>query len=441
MNNYYSGGLAELIPHPTPLTYSFFSYWFTGLRSLGLGMRLLGLPYSPVDLPVLSLLDGEMFVDLEAEEKTLYSQTLFSYNQQPDTNSDPSLHINSSQLFHPSAYFGTVQVLLAQSRWIASPEAVEKLANRLLDSIPSAPERFSLEKTDQTLANDCWPVVIALGALAEFFHQLIIKDKNTTDQFWNQTSQAIAQQDWFFQSLVDQIKVQQGEMKIDSYLKEYGLRADLDYELDSPRWQENPVLFKRRLFKHKIQADTLHLSESRPVTDRRLQTYIKLQAMRSQARKKILPHFAQLRWAIIKEVGLDTAIKNITRGELVGVENIANTIFSSPLSQKSPVKFASKGIGRGVSAGIAEGVALRISDNQTAILEDTIGIFPNATPEFTTQFPQCSGIIFLSGGQTSHGAIVAREFSIPALVDASAKAIPNGSKVRLNGQTGQWEII
>ena len=72
--------------------------------------------------------------------------------------------------------------------------------------------------------------------------------------------------------------------------------------------------------------------------------------------------------------------------------------------------------------------------------EAVIGIFPNASPEFATIYPKCKGMIFLKGGQTSHGAIVAREFRIPSLIDMMAEGIPDGTVVQLNGAKGEWSI-
>ena len=57
-------------------------------------------------------------------------------------------------------------------------------------------------------------------------------------------------------------------------------------------------------------------------------------------------------------------------------------------------------------------------------------------------FPLISGLVIERGGMLSHGAIVAREFGIPAVVDArqATTRIAHGSQLSLDGDTGhvQW---
>ena len=86
------------------------------------------------------------------------------------------------------------------------------------------------------------------------------------------------------------------------------------------------------------------------------------------------------------------------------------------------------------------GKALHIQTTDAEIPSGIIGIFPNASPTYSILYTKCLGLIFLRGGQTSHGAIVAREFGIPALIDPNASVIPNAIPVSMNGEMGTWEI-
>jgi pyruvate,water dikinase len=53
------------------------------------------------------------------------------------------------------------------------------------------------------------------------------------------------------------------------------------------------------------------------------------------------------------------------------------------------------------------------------------------------------GIISEVGGSLSHGAIVAREYGIPAVMDIhnATNILRNGQRVRIDGQRGIVEII
>lgn len=90
----------------------------------------------------------------------------------------------------------------------------------------------------------------------------------------------------------------------------------------------------------------------------------------------------------------------------------------------------------GISKGIVKGVVLNVNNTDQIIPKNCIGIFPTAGVKFTTQFLKCVGIIFLNGAITSHGAILAREFDIPALVSPNVK-IPNGQTITIDGSSGK----
>lgn len=99
------------------------------------------------------------------------------------------------------------------------------------------------------------------------------------------------------------------------------------------------------------------------------------------------------------------------------------------------------GKGIAISKGKVTGIAKFITNNTTPISKQTIGIFSNTNPELAIQYLKCIGVIFLRGSQNSHGAFVAREFGIPALIDAKAVDIKNGMKINMDGAKGTWSII
>ncbi|MFL5654107.1 MAG: PEP-utilizing enzyme [Ktedonobacteraceae bacterium] len=60
-------------------------------------------------------------------------------------------------------------------------------------------------------------------------------------------------------------------------------------------------------------------------------------------------------------------------------------------------------------------------------------------PGWTPVFPLVSGIVLEIGGQLSHGAIVAREYAIPAVVNVQGalRSIKDGQTIVVDGTTGR----
>ena len=65
----------------------------------------------------------------------------------------------------------------------------------------------------------------------------------------------------------------------------------------------------------------------------------------------------------------------------------------------------------------------------------------NARFYCVSSYKKCSGIIFMKGGSTSHGAIVAREYKIPAIVYNQTDEIPQEMLVEIDGKQGTWKVV
>jgi rifampicin phosphotransferase len=75
--------------------------------------------------------------------------------------------------------------------------------------------------------------------------------------------------------------------------------------------------------------------------------------------------------------------------------------------------------GIGVSAGRATGVArtIRHPDEGTRLGLGEILVAPSTDPGWTPLFIRASAVVMETGGYLSHGAIVAREYGLPAVVN------------------------
>jgi pyruvate,water dikinase len=95
--------------------------------------------------------------------------------------------------------------------------------------------------------------------------------------------------------------------------------------------------------------------------------------------------------------------------------------------------------GTPASSGTATGTARVILDPVGAQLEPgEILVCPSTDPGWTPLFLTAGGLVMEMGGANSHGAVVAREYGIPAVVgvpDAVA-SIQTGTEITVNGTAG-----
>jgi pyruvate,water dikinase len=65
------------------------------------------------------------------------------------------------------------------------------------------------------------------------------------------------------------------------------------------------------------------------------------------------------------------------------------------------------------------------------------------TPAWTPLFAMASGIVTNIGGPLSHGSIVAREYSVPAVLGTgiATKRIRSGQRVTVDGDAGTVLLI
>jgi pyruvate,water dikinase len=95
--------------------------------------------------------------------------------------------------------------------------------------------------------------------------------------------------------------------------------------------------------------------------------------------------------------------------------------------------------GTPASAGIVTAKARVILDPIGARLEPgEILVAPSTDPGWTPLFLTASGLVMEMGGPMSHGAVVAREYGIPAIVGVpgATERITTGQQITVDGSTG-----
>ena len=100
--------------------------------------------------------------------------------------------------------------------------------------------------------------------------------------------------------------------------------------------------------------------------------------------------------------------------------------------------------GLAVSSGVIEGRARVILSMEDANLEDgDILVTTFTDPSWTPLFVSIKGLVTEVGGLMTHGAVIAREYGLPAVVgvENATKLIKDGERIRVHGTEGYVEFL
>jgi pyruvate,water dikinase len=101
-------------------------------------------------------------------------------------------------------------------------------------------------------------------------------------------------------------------------------------------------------------------------------------------------------------------------------------------------------VGLPVSSGVIEGRARVILKLEDALLGDSDILVTTFTdPSWTPLFVSIKGLVTEVGGLMTHGAVIAREYGLPAVVgvENATKLIKDGQRIRVHGTDGYVEIL
>jgi pyruvate,water dikinase len=101
-------------------------------------------------------------------------------------------------------------------------------------------------------------------------------------------------------------------------------------------------------------------------------------------------------------------------------------------------------VGLAVSGGVVEGRARVIPDLAQADLEPgDILVTAYTDPSWTPLFVAIAGLVTEVGGLMTHGAVIAREYGLPAVVGVvdATRLIRDGQRIRVHGTDGYVELL
>jgi rifampicin phosphotransferase len=288
-------------------------------------------------------------------------------------------------------------------------------------------------------------------------------------------------------------RVSRGEATMERFLDAYGHRTVGEMELAEPRYRENPRQLDATLeaMRHGERSpEQIHREHAKRraevekelpallaqwgggsfrerIEDSLRQTQ-KLLAYRESGKHYLMMGYELIRLAILelvrrwdlgrevffltlselerfesrREQLLETAAQRQVRWKSLQRLDMPEVIDSRELDRLGlPRNYesAAEFNGDAVAAGVATGTARIVFDPREAreLGANYILVCPSTDPGWTALFVNARGLVVEKGGVLSHGAIVARDFGIPAVVCPGAtKRIKDGSKLRLDGNRG-----
>jgi pyruvate,water dikinase len=272
---------------------------------------------------------------------------------------------------------------------------------------------------------------------------------------------------------------------LQAFLQEYGYLSEVGTDIAVPTWQEQPEIVENLLLQFleddSISPDLSHPKKNlglRGTVQKRLDLKGQVTIVYSRLLAELRACFVTLekQWitsGLLQQYGdifyLEfTEIKTIVSGsqDLDITQKINDrrqhftdyqtlTIpslvygFNPPDLGISAIPFdrlsqPNRIQGIGASQGIVEGVIKRVKSFQSlpqilaTIDRQTILVVPYTDSGWAPLLAQAGGLIAEVGGQLSHGAIVAREYGIPAVMNVSnaLSLFQDGDRVRLDGGLG-----
>lgn len=101
--------------------------------------------------------------------------------------------------------------------------------------------------------------------------------------------------------------------------------------------------------------------------------------------------------------------------------------------------------GVAASPGVVEGLARVVlhEDDEVGIRPGEVLVAPHTDPGWTPYFLHAVAVVTDFGGLLSHGAVIAREYGLPAVVNVhgATSRIRDGQRIRVDGDAGRVELL
>jgi phosphohistidine swiveling domain-containing protein/glycerol-3-phosphate acyltransferase PlsY len=286
-----------------------------------------------------------------------------------------------------------------------------------------------------------------------------------------------------FEDLAVSIEGQKILAEFESILQRYGYLSEVGTDIAIPTWKEEPLAVKQLFIQFMLGSQSSPIPKRRQKRSGFVQSRVNIKGKVTEIYSRLL---AELRWCFIalEKQWLDLGILQQTGDifflEFPEIRSLIEAIDSNNISrcqvlihrrrsqlardsQLNPIPLLVYGnappiipalmpalapdqVLQGIPAspGQVEGrvKVLRNLQELPEINEDTILVVPYTDSGWAALLVRAKGIIAEAGGRLSHGAIIAREYGIPAVMDVrnATWLLQDGQRVRLDGSRGIVEI-
>lgn len=273
--------------------------------------------------------------------------------------------------------------------------------------------------------------------------------------------------------------------RFSNWLNDYGYLSDVATDIAVPRWLENPHSMREVFTKFLLQETDIEVKTSQNKKNyphwflKYVQKRLILKGKVTEIYSRLLAHLrwhfialekhwlkteslepgdiffltlAEIRQLVDKFAPSLLAVISQRKAEFTRnqeLKPIPYIIYGNPPARKfisiSNLASKQKLQGIGASFGQVEGrvkIVTRWQSNLT-IDHNTILVVPYTDSGWSPLLAQAGGIIAEVGGCLSHGAIIAREYGIPAVMDVhnATHLLQDNQRVRIDGQTGIVEVL
>jgi len=292
-------------------------------------------------------------------------------------------------------------------------------------------------------------------------------------------------------------EVAHGQLEMQDFLRDYGHRAAGEYELAQPRWREDTEFVQSMvdMFREheemnpeaqfRAQKERREKAEStlrERLSEGKARAYSKSILTEMQYVQRYMPYretakfYLMMGYELIRNALLELGRRHLDsvdgifyltpeelpeliaggdfsqkiadrksrRDKLLSIE-LPDVIFSDSLHQigDPPLPESSQELeGVAISSGVATGTARVLLKPPNRAADTGTGyilVCPSTDPGWAPLFPGARGLVMERGGVLSHGAIVAREYGIPAVANiaGATKIIKDCQQIKVNGNKGK----